>query len=453
LKFSIRVTEVGWRVAAVFLVTGSLALLFMDPIIGLVSAGMAGVFAYSYLGLRRGLGRVPGGLRFSPEKVEDSTTVGRVVKERIGVESSLRDVVQLGCSLDDALLDNGEIFPGVNAFNYLFKPRLSGEVSSGSLVAGVSGYLGLCEGGVDVGFGQGFKVYPRVVEVIAEAVEFLASSDVFGSGAQILRLRGGWAEYAESRPYVAGDSMKNLDWKATARFGSLMAKEFYLEGGAEIAVVYDLVAPDSVARDEVAASFLELVLMYARMNYAVGLHVVEGSRAVFSGERLAPQVAVSVALRSVLGSVEVEPRVIYDVLEPGASGVFRRVLELPDPWAEFGGRDIVGAEYVYVDILSVGGVEGMHVSVVSALGDPAPLFGLARYAGGRGWSVTLLQPARPWLSASGLEGAVGAWGRYGRLYSRLEKDGVGVCSSVAEVQRDLAEGPSVTAQLWAGYRI
>jgi hypothetical protein len=181
--------------------------------------------------------------------------------------------------------------------------------------------------------------------------------------------------------------------------------------------------------------------------------VVEGSRAVFSGERLAPQVAVSVALRSVLGSVEVEPRVIYDVLEPGASGVFRRVLELPDPWAEFGGRDIVGAEYVYVDILSVGGVEGMHVSVVSALGDPAPLFGLARYAGGRGWGVTLLQPARPWLSASGLEGAVGAWGRYGRLYSRLEKDGVGVCSSVAEVQRDLAEGPSVTAQLWAGYRI
>ena len=244
--------------------------------------------------------------------------------------------------------------------------------------------------------------------------------------------------------------MKNLDWKATARFGSLMAKEFYLEGGAEIGVVYDLVAPDSVARDEVAASFLELVLMYARMDYAVDLHVVEGSRAVFSGERLAPQVAVSVALRSVLASVEVDPGVVYDVLDPGASGVFRRVLELPDPWAGFGGRDIVGAEYVYVDLLSGREVEGMYVSVVSALGDPAPLFGLARYAMGRGWSVSLLQPARPWLSATGLEGAVGAWGRYGRLYSRLEKDGVRVCSSVMEVQRDLAEGSSVTAQLWAG---
>jgi hypothetical protein len=443
---SIRVTEAGWRVAAVFLITGSLALLFMDPVIGFVSAGFAGVFAYSYLGLRRDLGRVPSGLRFSPGGVEASTTVGRVVKEGIRVESSLQDVVQLSCQIDDALLDNGEVLPGVNAVNYLFKPRLSGEASSGSLVAGVSGYLGLCEGSVDVGFAQGFKVYPRVVEVIAEAVEFLASSDVFGSGAQILRLRGGGAEYAESRPYVAGDSLKNLDWKATARFGSLMAKEFYLEGGAEIAVVYDLVAPDAVARDEVAASFLELVLMYARMDYAVDMHVVHGTKAVFSGERLAPQVAVSVALRSVLGAVEVEPRVVYDVLDPGASAVFRRVLEMPDPWAEFGGREVVGAEYVYVDLLSGRDVEGMYVSVVSALGDPAPLFGLARYAVGRGWSVSVLQPARPWLSAPGLEGAVEGWSRYGRLYSRLERDGVRVRSSVAEIRDDLASGAELRSQ-------
>lgn len=97
-------------------------------------------------------------------------------------------------------------------------------------------------------------------------------------------------------------------------------------------------------------------------------------------------------------------------------------------------------------MLSGRDVEGMYVSVVSALGDPAPLFGLARYAVGRGWRVSLLQPARPWLSAPGLEGAVEGWGRYGRLYLRLERDGVRVRSSVAEIRDDLAAGYELRAQ-------
>ncbi len=80
------------------------------------------------------------------------------------------------------------------------------------------------------------------------------------------------------------------------------------------------------------------------------------------------------------------------------------------------------------------------VTVVSALGDPAPLFGLARLVRSRGWSIWLLQPAKPWLSAAGLEGAVDAWGRFGRLYSRLERDGVQVRSSVRELQGDLIAG-------------
>ena len=426
--------------AAVFLIVGSLAVLFVDPLIGVASAGVVGVILYSYLRLGRDLGRVSSGLRFSPDGVESSTAVGKVVKSSLRVESMLGDVVQLRATLEDSLLDNEEVLPGVNSVNYVFKPGVSGEVSADSFVVGIGGYLGLFEGEVDVGFRQVFRVYPRYVDVIAEAAEFLAQSDVFGSGAQILRLRGGGAEYAESRPYVAGDSLKNLDWKATARFDRLMSKEYYLEGGAEVSLVYDLVAPDSASRDEVAASLLELVLLYARMDYAVDLHVLEGGVIRYSGERLAPQIAVSVALRSVLSAVEVEFEVLYDVLEPGASAALRRVLELPGDWAGLRGRDVVGGEFVYVDLFSGRDAEGMLVTVVSALTDPAPLFGLARLARARGWSLWLLQPSRPWFSAPGLEGAVERWGYYGRLYDRLERDGVRVCSSFGEIQRDLASG-------------
>lgn len=449
-RHSIRLTETGWRWAAVFLIVGSLAVLFVDPLIGVAAAGVAGVIIYSYLRLGRDLGRVPSGLKFSPEGVESSTTVGKALKSGIRVESSMHDTVQLRSTLEDSLLDNEEILPGVNSVNYVFKPGVSGEASLGSFMVEVAGYLGLFEGMVDVGFRQVFRVYPRFMDVVAEAAEFLAQSDVFGSGAQIMRLRGGGAEYAESRPYIAGDSLKSLDWKATARFDKLMSKEFYLEGGAEISLVYDLVAPDSASRDEVAASLLELVLLYARMDYAVDLHVVDGGRVRFSGERLAPQIAVSVALRSVLESVEVEPQVYYDVLEPGASAALRRVLELPGDWAGLRGRDVVGAEFVYMDLFSGRDVEGLLVTVVSALSDPAPLFGLAQLVRARGWSLWLLQPSRVWLSVSGLEEAVGAWGRYGRLYSRLERDGVRVRSSVAEIREDLASGFVSSAPVGAG---
>jgi hypothetical protein len=200
----------------------------------------------------------------------------------------------------------------------------------------------------------------------------------------------------------------------------------------------------------VAASLLELVLLYARMDYVVDLHVLDGGRVRFSGERLAPQIAVSVALRSVLESVEVEPQVYYDVLEPGASAALRGVMEMSGVWAELRGRDVVGAEFVYTDLFSGRDAEELLVTVVSALTDPAPLFGLAQLVRARGWSLWLLQPSKTWLSVSGLEEAVSAWGRYGRLYSRLERDGVGVCSSVGEIQKGLADGFELGARVRAG---
>jgi hypothetical protein len=445
MGFSVKFGEAGWRACAIFLFLGSVALLFMDPLIGIAAVCVAIVVLYSYVRLRDDLGRLPDLVMFSPPGIEASLTVGRIVDSPVKVESGFRDVVQLRCTLADSLLSSGEVLEGVNSVSYLFKPGVSGDVSSPSLLADVSGYLGLFSGSVDLAFRQSFKVYPRVVEVVAEAVEFLARSDTFGSGAQITRLRGGGSEYAETRPYVVGDSLKNVDWKASARFGSLMSKDFYLEGGAEISIVYDLVAPDSASRDEVAASLLELVLFYARMDYAVDLHVVESGSVRYSGERLAPQVAVSIALRSVLESVEVEPRVFYEVLDPGASAVLGRVLEMPSPWEGLGGRDVVSAEYVYSDLFSGREAEGLMVTVVSASGDPAPLFGLARLVRSRGWNLWLLQPSKPWVSSAGLEGAVEAWSRYRRLYSRLERDGVQIRSSVKELQEDFASGVSVEA--------
>ena len=46
------------------------------------------------------------------------------------------------------------------------------------------------------------------------------------SGSYASAFRGGGVEFEESRPYVAGDDIRNLDWNAFARTGELFVKRF-----------------------------------------------------------------------------------------------------------------------------------------------------------------------------------------------------------------------------------
>jgi uncharacterized protein (DUF58 family) len=56
------------------------------------------------------------------------------------------------------------------------------------------------------------------------AVKQLANSLTFGQDESVFH--GAGLEYAQSRPYVAGDPVKFIDWKVSARVGKLYVKEF-----------------------------------------------------------------------------------------------------------------------------------------------------------------------------------------------------------------------------------
>src|SRR5215203_1134861 len=55
-------------------------------------------------------------------------------------------------------------------------------------------------------------------------VKHLANSLNFGQEESVFH--GAGLEYAQSRPYVAGDPVKFIDWKVSARVGKLYIKEF-----------------------------------------------------------------------------------------------------------------------------------------------------------------------------------------------------------------------------------
>jgi uncharacterized protein (DUF58 family) len=58
-------------------------------------------------------------------------------------------------------------------------------------------------------------------------------------GAHIARRAKDGIEYAESRPYQPGDALRHVDWKTTARRGSLMVAERYPERTTELVLFLD----------------------------------------------------------------------------------------------------------------------------------------------------------------------------------------------------------------------
>jgi uncharacterized protein (DUF58 family) len=58
-------------------------------------------------------------------------------------------------------------------------------------------------------------------------------------GAHVARRAKDGTEYAESRPYQPGDALRHVDWKATARRGSLMVAERYPERTTELVLFLD----------------------------------------------------------------------------------------------------------------------------------------------------------------------------------------------------------------------
>ncbi len=59
------------------------------------------------------------------------------------------------------------------------------------------------------------------------------------SGRYASHFRGRGMDYFESRPYVDGDDVRNIDWRVTARTGGLHSKIFVEERDRPVLIVVD----------------------------------------------------------------------------------------------------------------------------------------------------------------------------------------------------------------------
>lgn len=125
------------------------------------------------------------------------------------------------------------------------------------------------------------RVYPNfapLARLAGLSVE-LASRTV---GARLQRRRGEGTEFQELRDYRLGDSLRKVDWKATARAGRLMSRQYRDESSQQVVLMLDcgrrmLAHDDRLSHfDHVLNASLALAYIALREGDAVGLLACSG---------------------------------------------------------------------------------------------------------------------------------------------------------------------------------
>lgn len=115
------------------------------------------------------------------------------------------------------------------------------------------------------------KVYPRPEEV--ERLLRPLETQVF-AGNQVSRDKGDGIEFADLRPFVAGDRIRRVNWRASARRGDLWVNELHAERNADVVLFVDSFGEASRARartlDHAVRAAAGLAQRYLREKDRVG---------------------------------------------------------------------------------------------------------------------------------------------------------------------------------------
>jgi len=110
------------------------------------------------------------------------------------------------------------------SLSYQLRPLTRGEYAFGRLLAYVKSPLGLLQRRFVTAPAETVKVYPGFLQL--RRYELLARAGLNQTGQQKIRRISQSLEFEKIKEYVTGDDVRNINWKATARQGSLMVNTF-----------------------------------------------------------------------------------------------------------------------------------------------------------------------------------------------------------------------------------
>jgi uncharacterized protein (DUF58 family) len=116
------------------------------------------------------------------------------------------------------------------------------------------------------------KVYPR--EELVRTLLRPRDTQVY-SGNHVAREKGEGIEFADLRPFVPGDRVRRVNWRASARRGQLWVNEHHAERNADVVIFLDsfteLGEPGASTLDDALRAASSLAARYLRQKDRVGL--------------------------------------------------------------------------------------------------------------------------------------------------------------------------------------
>ena len=175
---------------------------------------------------------------------------------------------------------------GFAQFRYRFRPTERGDLAFEPAHLRVASPLGLWQAPGRAGASQAVRSFPDFAE-LADYALFATENRLSQIGVLHRRRRGEGLEFHQLRDYREGDAMRQIDWKATARRGRLIAREYEDERDQHVVFLIDC-GRRMMARDGTLSHFdqaLNAVLLLAyvalRQGDAAGLMTFAGERPGF----------------------------------------------------------------------------------------------------------------------------------------------------------------------------
>jgi uncharacterized protein (DUF58 family) len=216
------------------------ALFFLSA--GLAVAATLGLLALATLDWYR-LCEPPVVVRSVPAQLALGETGRARVELRVPVPGARRIVVTDDLPAGFDRRDDEEM-SGVSSperplvWDYRFLPRARGMHVLGAVHARVLGRLGLAWRQHEVPLRHELMVVPGLAEM--SRLRLLGLRDrLRRAGLRATRQRGEGRSFESLREYVRGDDPRSIDWKATARHGGLMVKQYEVERSQSLVIVLD----------------------------------------------------------------------------------------------------------------------------------------------------------------------------------------------------------------------
>lgn len=169
--------------------------------------------------------------RFNPVELEVRSKAARRLSVEVNVDL-----------FDHAIADNLPLRTKLGArgradLRFRVAPSRRGAYSLGDGHVRYGSPLGLWIRQVRIPCEQPVRVYPDVQQV--RTYELLARQDRQHSLMRTSRRLGGESEFEQLREYTRDDEFRSIDWRATARRGDLIARQYQLESNQNLMFMLD----------------------------------------------------------------------------------------------------------------------------------------------------------------------------------------------------------------------